>query len=1067
MTKRIVVAGDMACDVVVFPQDRGELDGMPPRTQNWQMFPSHGEIRLPGGAALTAAFIEQLTPDSRSCVTLHATVAENELLRSYVHVGIFHKTPKDKAQKSKDRIWRVSERGGYSAPDLRKSLGGVVSGNLWMDAALLVLDDAGNGFRDETIAKDLVDAAAAAQMPILLKMSRPIADALAKPPSLIEALRKAKSKGSPVVLVLDMWNLRADGMDVSRSLSWERTATDFACSMLVDDRFAGLATCADFMVVRAGLEGALLVERQDEIAGRSIQLLYDPSRIEGDIEDETLGKMIGYGAAFTAALAHHLVFASNGSSSVAISSARLREGAAAGLIACRRLARNGYGQTDEKGRTIPCMPNIAPKGNEQASIVDIKAGLPSRLSRVDRLFAWVHVPTAAAWWKSSPPSWRILNEFSSVDIRRLGIQMLRDSGIPVDAAGIPVARFGGLCAIDRFEIEGYRSLRVLIREYMLLADPPRPLCVAVFGQPGCGKSFGVKQIAQVVLGEKPEMLTFNLAEFDEVDELKRSLHLVHDKTRNGVVPLVFFDEFDCDFGGRLGWLKHLLAPMQDGTFRDAEHEHPIGKAIFVFAGGTSHSFKQFIDRSDGEESKDFISMKGPDFVSRLRGYVNVVGPCGRAASDFAAILRRAGVLQYNLREHAAKLASAGFADPDLCVCREVAYALLYTPEIRHGLRSIEAIIQMSRLSGLREFNPSALPSRAQLDLHLDARQFYDLLSAADLVLEDESLARMARGAHEGYRQANWPELSMRKDSDATKFPWPAGSTRADGTVDSNYQQVELIPLRVTSNGYQVVKRAMLKAFSGAASFTPCQLQTLARDEHDRWNAQKVNAGWRYGPGLGKDEKLRLHGDIVDWASLPASEQRKDLDAVARIPIFLEESGYAMTDIRPPLPPPTKEPAGAAAAAQDGKFASGPRAASSPRFEAYAIIRQGNELLVCEKQGARTLPGCPVPPEQRVDLALVQHLRAAGVKCLSVRLRYAACEMSEGGNGCDQRCGLFFECDLMDEHEQSIASPDWPKLIEGTRWETIEVLVNDGTLDSTVREMLKRVISWENRETRYR
>lgn len=1053
---KIVVAGDMARDVVFFPRGGGRAGDASSQSQNWEMFPSHGEKWFPGGAELTRTLIEQLAQGSAISVELQAEVPEDRRLRSYVHVGLFHRTLKDKAQKAKERVWRVSEWGGYSAPDRQPRCGTMPTGAV-SDAALLVLDDAGNGFRDCAAAQEFVQAAKAARVPILLKMSRPVAGALEQPPPLVTALQAARPDGPPVVLALNMWDLRADGMDVSQSLSWERTAADFACSLLVDGRFAPLASLAQFMVVHAGLEGALLVDWSEK-PERRIGLLYDPSRIEGDIEDETPGKMAGYGAAFVAGLARRLAGAP-----VTIDS--LRDGAAAGLAACRRLAINGYGQTDKKGKKEPVEPSIAPA--ETFQIIDIKAGPPAKTSSTDRLLAWTYVPVAAAWWKSSPPSWRILNELSSMHVRKLALDMLQDSGTTVEAAGIPVARFENLCALDRFEIEGYRSLRSLIREYMHVSDPPRPLCVAVFGQPGCGKSFGIKQIAKAVMGDKPEILTFNLAEFREVQELKRALHLVHDKTRNGVVPLVFFDEFDCDFDGKLGWLKHLLAPMQDGTFRDAEHEHPIGKAIFVFAGGTSHTFADFAARADGKERNIFVSSKGPDFISRLRGYVDVIGPCPAAPCDFAAILRRAGVLQHNLREHAAKLTRSGLADPEIRVRTELAYALLYTPRIRHGLRSIEAIIQMSGLSGLREFGPSALPSRAQLDLHLDARQFYDLLSASDVVLKEGHLEQMAHGTHEGYRRANWLELKDRGEDDHSKLPWPAGTRRADGTVDSNFQQVELIPLRVAANGYQVVRRERLKAFSAAASFTPRRLEALAREEHERWNAQKLNAGWRYGPMPGKDEKLRLHHDIVDWAALPAAERRKDLDAIARIPLLLDQIGYAVTDIRPPDPSPAGCPPGRTAPQKEcGDPADSQKEA--PCFEAYALVRKGqDQCLVVDRQGCRMLPGGAVGPDQRVDLALAQRLSDAAGASLRTRLTYEDCEIGKAATGAGEKSVLLFLAELMDEQGNLTQNPDWPNKINGASWRTLAELAGDASVDPAVRKMLSRLVAWDGREEKYR
>ncbi len=61
--------------------------------------------------------------------------------------------------------------------------------------------------------------------------------------------------------------------------------------------------------------------------------------------------------------------------------------------------------------------------------------------------------------------------------------------------------------------------------------------------------------------------------------------------------------------------------MQDGEFTEGQLHHPIGRAIFVFAGGTCSTIEEF-ESSSREMFKD---AKGPDFLSRLRGYINILG----------------------------------------------------------------------------------------------------------------------------------------------------------------------------------------------------------------------------------------------------------------------------------------------------------------------------------------------------------------------------------------------------------------------------------------------------------
>lgn len=190
---------------------------------------------------------------------------------------------------------------------------------------------------------------------------------------------------------------------------------------------------------------------------------------------------------------------------------------------------------------------------------------------------------------------------------------------------------------------------------------------------------------------------------------------------------MFFDEFDSAFEGKLGWLKYFLSPMQDGVFREGDSVHPIGKAIFVFAGGTSSTFIEFCgeDIRDETARKQFLLeyqiAKGPDFISRLRGYVNILGPNQTDEQwDQLFIIRRAMLLR-SLLEHKAShlINNRGEAQIDNGVVR----ALLKVPKYKHESRSMEAILEMSRLTNAKKWEQSHLPSKDQLRLHVDEEQF--------------------------------------------------------------------------------------------------------------------------------------------------------------------------------------------------------------------------------------------------------------------------------------------------------------------------------------------------------
>jgi hypothetical protein len=164
---------------------------------------------------------------------------------------------------------------------------------------------------------------------------------------------------------------------------------------------------------------------------------------------------------------------------------------------------------------------------------------------------------------------------------------------------------------------------------------------------------------------------------------------------------VFFDEFDSIFEGKLGWLKYFLAPMQDGTFREGETLHPIGISIFVFAGGICSTLAAFCQEDyDGSEKElalqEFKNAKGPDFTSRLRGYVNIIGPNPASSSDNIFMIRRAMLLRSLLERKAKQLFDVS---NDVMIDKGVLRALIKVPHYKHGARSIEAIIEMSMLSG--------------------------------------------------------------------------------------------------------------------------------------------------------------------------------------------------------------------------------------------------------------------------------------------------------------------------------------------------------------------------------
>jgi hypothetical protein len=320
-----------------------------------------------------------------------------------------------------------------------------------------------------------------------------------------------------------------------------------------------------------------------------------------------------------------------------------------------------------------------------------------------------------------------------------------EEGIDKPLKNVPIAQFGKLILVDHREIEGYRSIENLLREYIdsRKGGKPKPLSIGIFGPPGSGKSFGIKEIAKEIRNPEIKPFTYNLTQLDKPRDLVNAFHAARDEALKGNLPMLIFDEFDCAFAGEpWGWLKSFLAPMQDGEFTDDGGIHPLGHAIFVFTGGIAHSFTEFGNPTSDRER--FVSAKGPDFVSRLKGFVDVQGinpaPIEDAGTYYAAksqvdpvcMVRRAMLLRSLLEEQKHRTRHMNPVKDGVSYLEidpAVLSALLMTARYRHGARSLESVLLMSRLTDRDHFGLASLPSNAQLEIHVD-EGFSDLLKTA-------------------------------------------------------------------------------------------------------------------------------------------------------------------------------------------------------------------------------------------------------------------------------------------------------------------------------------------------
>jgi hypothetical protein len=698
---------------------------------------------------------------------------------------------------------------------------------------LVVLDDVGNGFRDHESGWPKALQMRADGPLVLWKLARPF-----RYGALSSYL--LRNHAARTIVVLDVDHLRAEGAAISRQLSWERTAGDVIRALTHDPKFAALRK-AGHLIVRLDQEGAIHVGglgSEDAV----VELTYLPGGIEGSTRAEVPGEMLGFSSMFVAVLAGELV--RPGAASVA---AAIRAGVQCGLAASARLFRTGFGPSSFDPIALPSLvPGCA---------------------AADPKFVTLNVAPLAG----HDPASRLFDYVRKLPLERLAEGIL-DQGIGPTIAQAPVARFGDLETLDRTEIETYRSIRNLIGEYLAQPNPERPLSIAVFGPPGSGKSFGVAQVAKS-LGDV-EKIEFNVSQFESARQLTAAFHVVRDAVVRGRVPLVFFDEFDAAANRPLGWLKHFLSPMQDGKFMDGESTHLIGRAVFVFAGGTKHTFDAFARLGDS----DFIEAKGPDFVSRLRGVIDIRGTDRREPNDAMYVIRRAVLLRSMLkRKTPALFDAAGVLRIDAGVRR----AFLRCGSFLHGARSMESIIDMSLLAGRETFERASLPPQPQLALHVDAQEFMELVTQ-DVGL-GERRERLGRAIHERFVA----QQHGRKSSDDPAMQ--AWETLLERFREDNREQADDILRKLTLIGCGF-RAARDGDGQDTVSLSKEEIEILAESEHERWNDSKRVQGYTYAPGK-RDDEAKTHPCLLPWSDLSEEEKDKDRDTVKQIPEFMASVGF--------------------------------------------------------------------------------------------------------------------------------------------------------------------------------
>lgn len=758
MAKRIIVLGDVGIDLVGVPRPRKVAFPKPDTAwKNWQLPSAIDQVPSVGAAGHVLELIRESLNGKKIEVVGYTSLLGGTpppLFYNCQQAALFKR---EHHGHNGDRVWRIEKFDGFSPrsgeilkseKEILEKVGLRSSYDLKLKKSdFVVINDTGNYFRNEEW-NSLKRQFRLHEGLILYAVHRPLpfSRGASSTSELWKSITATHFKRT--ILIANLWDFRRSGAPIPRGHSWEATVRETTKSLRSFPEFETLKICR-WIILRIGVDAALCFFRRSPSSAAISWLVYNPTRKENQTDQEAEGETQGATNAFMAALAKALI-AENASAATLNLKNAILSGTKSALATARQLFVTGLKIERAQNGVANSVAYPISEMFPEAALSSRASDDPTRRvleAKNEQIKQWINELIDLELEGVVREDWSILSQQfpdstpqQKEELLAAGILLCRveNPRLPsmIVPAGfdraiekllkIPEQIFGRLKTFDPNEAEFLGAISNLLFDYLQLqTQGGKPLSIAVFGAPGSGKSFAVEEIAgelnRRLGGNRLKIRKFNLAQFQRPEELVPIFHGVRDSHLRGELPMVFFDEFDST---ELFWLKHFLAPMQDGEFLEDGTYHPIGRAIFVFAGGVSNSFSEFTKASGTHKGK---GVKLPDFISRLRGYLDAPAiSYTRRTYRGAALLRRALLIRAFLKGRAPNVFADGTLDIDPSLLR----ALLEIKSFKFGSRSLQAVLEMCILHRAERFDPGRLPPRNQLDIHVNGKRFLTILNRA-------------------------------------------------------------------------------------------------------------------------------------------------------------------------------------------------------------------------------------------------------------------------------------------------------------------------------------------------
>lgn len=738
----------------------------------------------------------------------------------------------------------------------------------------IIIDEAGLGFRNHVQAWPDFEKADR----IILKTAYPLCEGI-----LWNKLLENKHK---LVTVVKLNHLKQYEIKVSNDISWEQTALDIVYGLNKDITLKNLLKSSE-VIVTIGTAGAVYIKTDKDSALNEYSLIFDPEYMENEWEEKfskDIQNNFGLGSAFLSGF----VF------SLRVKNLKMVDSIKIGLNSMTAASVKGVFRLNNSYEFEPG---------------DLSGALSERYN--GRYYSSAFIPSPA--WEPGfnylhNQEWSILE--NNYDNTRKGYKQKSDFfplAFSLAENGkrnlhyAPRLTLGRVTIFDRNEIENMKNIRKQVDFYDRYDDGKKPLNIAVFGPPGAGKSFIVKALANSMFEgkrTKPSFLTFNLSQFKDESELSGAFHSVRDEVLRGKLPIVFWDEFDSD---DYCWLKAMIAPMQDGEFQEGKEVHPIGKCIFVFAGGITYTMKHFTDKMEGE---GYLAKKGPDFQSRINCSLNVFGPNRKPfpETETGKWLREGDPqdICFSIRRALFIRSILGSDDKPLNIEQRLLRVLIEVSVYKNGSRGLERLLRNLAIHNDRKIERSDLPSKEIIQMNVDYNNFMENLS------DEASAGNMAFEKIAVSIHNSWLEKDVTHSVYFRQYEDLSFDQRLDN-ISAALRMKEVIE---HSGKFMLISLPELKSKMLADAKTEFddyindenKLDELAELEHNGWMKARTDANWKQGK---RSDYHKTHNCIIPFSELdkeiPAKndqkEKNKDRDTIKKYTSMLEGSGYTITFLK--------------------------------------------------------------------------------------------------------------------------------------------------------------------------